>query len=161
MSTHESVEDLTLSLADRLLARQGLSGVTLLEQFVSATQKILEVLVGILGDAADSDCAPVEYWNVRAGAFSIEVDHGRCVVRSEGGVEMDLDLTGPSPGDRLTWNNAAAVAEAFRTQLPTVDPRGEPNERLAEIARSLGDGLDAEPTPDQLELVRAAWWWGS
>lgn len=74
---------------------------------------------------------------------------------------MNIDLTSPSPNGRLTWDNATGVAEAFRVHLPSVDPRGEPNERLAEMARSLGGGLEVEPTPDQLELLRAAWWWGS
>jgi hypothetical protein len=139
---------------------ESVQGATL-EQFLCAAETFLEVLVGILGDATGADCGPVEYWEVRTGEISVEVHEGRCVVRSGGGAEMNIDLTSRSPNGRLTWDNATAVAEAFRVELPTVDPRGEPNERLAELARSLGGALDVEPTPDQLELLRAAWWWGS
>ena len=135
--------------------------VATLEQFVSAAQTFLEILVGILGDATGSDCGPVEHWEVRTGGISVEVHEGRCVVRGGGEAEMNIDLRSPSANGRLSWDNASAVAEAFRVQLPTVDPRGESNEQLAEMGRTIGDGLEVEPTPDQLELLRAAWWWGS
>ena len=133
-----------------------------LEQFLSATESFLTMLVGFLTDEIGTDGRELEYWSVRAGNFSVEVEKGRCTLRNVGGRNVvDLDLRSGSGDGRLSWNDANRVAEAFRTQLPAVDPRAEPDDRLAEFGRSLGDDLAVPPTPDQLELLRAAWWWGA